>query len=47
MLGLSLSEFEDRRRSFMAQGKGWHGDSEGHAKAGRRGGLARRKNGEK
>jgi hypothetical protein len=28
----------------QSQGKGWHGDSEGHAKAGRQGGLARRKN---
>ncbi len=28
----------------QSRGKGWHGDSEGHAKAGRMGGLARRKN---
>lgn len=26
-----------------AKGKGWFGDSEGHAKAGRKGGLARGK----
>src|SRR3989344_5223534 len=26
------------------QGKGWHGNSEGHARAGRKGGLARSKN---
>ena len=25
------------------QGRGWHGDSEGHAQAGRKGGLASRK----
>lgn len=24
----------------MAKGRGWHGDSIGHAKAGRKGGLA-------
>lgn len=26
------------------QGKGWHGDSDGHAKAGRKGGLTRSRN---
>lgn len=26
------------------QGRGWHGDSEGHARAGRKGGRARGKN---
>ena len=27
-----------------AKGRGWHGDSEGHREAGRKGGLARGKN---
>lgn len=26
------------------RGRGWHGDSAGHAKAGRKGGLARARN---
>ncbi len=27
-----------------SRGRGWHGDSAGHAKAGRKGGLARARN---
>jgi len=28
----------------QTRGRGWHGDSAGHAKAGRKGGLARAQN---
>lgn len=28
-------------RSSSGKGRGWHGDSEGHARAGRKGGQAR------
>ncbi len=28
----------------QGQGRGWHGDPEGHAKAGRKGGKARARN---
>jgi len=27
----------------QSRGRGWHGDSKGHAEAGRKGGLARRR----
>jgi len=32
-------------RMATSKGKGWYGDSQGHAKAGRKGGLARGKRG--
>lgn len=38
--GLLVPEGGERMGS---RGKGWFGDSEGHAKAGRKGGLARSK----
>ncbi len=40
-----LYDDEAKKGGVMAQskGRGWHGDSKGHARAGRMGGRARRK----